>query len=179
MLKTLLLAIVWLMPFAASGQQYFSNTHYSSIDLPHCKGFWWLNEQYTVVLAYVDSANALHTVKPSLDVMMQIDAIDPSPDKSRVLITSHGEGHPYYTVYATDSLLLEESQSLAAVSSINPYPLWIGETKWLDNRTILFSSPIDFSTISPETRMGLYKEEEETDRWWVWDVVTGKVAERK
>jgi hypothetical protein len=178
MMKSILIGCIALLcPFFAKSQS-FANAHYVAVNTPECKGIWWVNEELTTFLGYIDSTNMLRMVRTQLDVMSLIDTIVLSPDQTYVLISSSGEGHPYLTVYKLADLFSNE-EALPARGSINPYPLWYGEVAWLDNEHILFSSPIDFSSVDPESGFGKYEDGEEKDRWWILSVVSGKIVEKR
>lgn len=162
----------------------FSNVELFEVKHPALKGFVVVRQGLIWPMGFVTAGGELRIVQAELDTMMQVSGFIGSPKGSRVLIESHGEGHPYWTVYAVDALIAEDlalGEPPKAVGILDPYPYAFSDPAWVDEDTLQFGSVSDFGRFDKELRRGSYDPDlsDEATRTWRWHLPTDTFTEVK
>jgi hypothetical protein len=162
----------------------FSNVELFEVKHPALKGFVVVRQGLIWPVGFVTAGGELRIVQAELDTMMQVSGFVGSPKGSRVLIESHGEGHPYWTVYAVDALIAEDlalGEAPKALGILDPYPYAFSDPAWVDEDTLQFGSVSDFGSFDKELRRGKYDPDlsDEATRVWRWHLPTDTFTEVK
>ena len=161
----------------------YSNVKTFPINSDICKEFVVIelreDQEGQYPIGYVDRDNRLQMIRAPLDTLGQIRQVMPSPDRSKVLIVSYGEGHQYVSVYEVNELQRElryendgEPEPLKALTTLDPYPNGLDNIRWLDNGRIEFEGISDYADFDRGSRRGAYNDDMDQSalRKWVWTI---------
>jgi hypothetical protein len=130
-----------------------------------CKRIVWenTNDGEMPTVGYIDAKQKFHKITIELDILMLIDTIYISPKQKNALIFSSGEGHPYLTVYPIVDMI--KNNKAAKGKTLNPYPSWTNNEKWITDNKLQFTSELDFDKHGKP----IYKENA-PEKTWIWNV---------
>ncbi len=156
----------------------FQNVRKFDVTHDKCKAFVVIRQDWNYSLGFVDQDDRLILIKAELDVLGQMETIWTSPSGEKVIIESYGEGHQFISVYDVSSLVerYDQSKMIDPISTLDPYPYAFGNIRWINDDTIEYSSPSDFSNFDKELRRGKYSPDvdEETEHTWQWNIKRDK-----
>lgn len=124
-------------------------------------------------LGYVDDKNRLHVLRAQLDVLGELRSLYLSPDHTKVMVESYGEGHQFLSVFKIDDLIAQHRKSsgfIHAYRTLDPYPYGFWDIAWETDDCIRFSAHADMRNFDPETRRGRITLDDAVDiaRAWSW-----------
>ena len=163
--------------YSCSTAPKYRNLKTFPVDHPGCKGIVIVEQGFTYPLAFIDRDDNLKIIRSYLSGFGELRNLICSPDRSKVIIESYGEGHQMINVYTIGHLLEDYDQEDDDREDIyiDPYPYHFGRMRWVDDHTITFESCSNFAIFDKENRRGKYdtmNESDEVYREWHWDLKT-------
>jgi len=165
----------------SSCQTLPGNVRTFPVNADGCREFIVVVQDWNYPIGFIDHDGKLTMITSGLNTLGQIDSIRPSPESSRVLIESHGEGHQFISIYDVAVLVKQYAgvEMVPAVKTLDPYPYAFSNMKWIDSNTLQFDSVSDFNHFDAELRRGKYSGDvdDETVRTWKWQIAEDKFEE--
>ena len=124
-------------------------------------------------LGYVDNQNQLHVIRAQLDALGELRNLYLSPDRTKVMVESYGEGHQFLSIFVIEDLIAEHRKAtgfIHAYRTLDPYPYGFWDIAWVTDDCIRFSAHADMTDFDPETRRGKITLDDAVDkaRAWTW-----------
>lgn len=126
-------------------------------------------------LGYVDDQDQLHLIRSQLDGLGEQRNLYLSPDRTKVIIESFGEGHQFLSVFVIKDLISKSRRSsgfIKAYRTLDPYPYGFWDIAWVTNDSIRFSAHADMKEFDKKDRRGKTTLDDKIDiaRTWIWDL---------